>query len=251
MHFDWATFALQTVNFVILVWLLHRFLYKPVLRMVDTRRGEIEAQYAQASAAEAKTKAELAAIETQRTGIVTERDALLKAAAEHAEAAAKDRATRAEADAAALLEQARKTLAKEHDTALAEARDAALDLGLTIARRLLVETPEEIRAGAWLDRIARHLTDLPKPELDELCREIDRDGSLRVVTASALPAETQQTWTARLRGPLGGGATIHFDTDPALIAGAELHFPNAVMRFSWASELAAIRDEVQAHAIGR
>jgi len=35
MHFDWSTFALQTVNFAILVWLLHRFLYRPVLRLLE------------------------------------------------------------------------------------------------------------------------------------------------------------------------------------------------------------------------
>ena len=38
MHIDWWTIALQTVNFVILVWLLQRFLYRPVLR--DDRRAQ-------------------------------------------------------------------------------------------------------------------------------------------------------------------------------------------------------------------
>jgi len=42
MHFDWSTFALQTANFAILVWLLHRFLYRPVLRLLDARRAEID-----------------------------------------------------------------------------------------------------------------------------------------------------------------------------------------------------------------
>ena len=39
MRFDWWTLALQTVNFAVLVWLLHRFLYRPVLRMIATARG--------------------------------------------------------------------------------------------------------------------------------------------------------------------------------------------------------------------
>ena len=43
MHLDWWTIALQTINFAILVWLLHRFLYKPVLRMIDARKAEIAA----------------------------------------------------------------------------------------------------------------------------------------------------------------------------------------------------------------
>ena len=40
MHFDWWTLALQTINFAILAWLLHRFLYKRVLRVIDARRAE-------------------------------------------------------------------------------------------------------------------------------------------------------------------------------------------------------------------
>ncbi|PPC85052.1 MAG: ATPase, partial [Methylocystis sp.] len=46
MRFDWWTLGLQTVNFAVLVWLLHRLLYRPVLRMIDARRAEMEKQYA-------------------------------------------------------------------------------------------------------------------------------------------------------------------------------------------------------------
>ena len=60
MHFDWSTFALQTVNFAILVWLLHRFLYKPVLALVDARRAEIDRQFAEVHAAQAQAEVEAA-----------------------------------------------------------------------------------------------------------------------------------------------------------------------------------------------
>jgi F-type H+-transporting ATPase subunit b len=41
MALDGWTIALQTVNFAILVWLLHRFLYRPVLRVIDARKAEV------------------------------------------------------------------------------------------------------------------------------------------------------------------------------------------------------------------
>jgi len=37
MLFDWFTFAAQLLNFIILVWLLKRFLYRPVLKAIDDR----------------------------------------------------------------------------------------------------------------------------------------------------------------------------------------------------------------------
>jgi F-type H+-transporting ATPase subunit b len=81
MHLDWSTLALQTANFAALVWLLHRLLYQPVLRMVDARRAEIEKQYDGARTAEAQAKDRLTAVEAERAGIAAERSAALKEAA--------------------------------------------------------------------------------------------------------------------------------------------------------------------------
>src|ERR1700746_1523499 len=127
MHFDWSTLALQTANFAILVWLLHRFLYRQVLRMVVARRAEIEKQYDAAGTAEAQTKDRLAEVEAQRAGIAAERAAALKDAMAQVEQAASERRAQAEREAAAaLLEDARKTLAAERRQALAETQRAAL-----------------------------------------------------------------------------------------------------------------------------
>jgi F-type H+-transporting ATPase subunit b len=54
-------------------------------------------------------------------------------------------------------------------------------------------------------------------------------------------------WKTRLHRALGDQTIIEFDLDPALIAGTELHFPNAILRFSWRSTLATIRAEVESH----
>lgn len=247
MHFDWWTLALQTVNFAVLIWLLHRFLYKPVLRMVDARKAEVQKQYAEAKAAEDKTKVHLAAIESERAGIAAERQAALKAAAMQAEGSAKTRRAQAEREAEALLQGTRKTLATERERALAEARRVALDLGVEFARRLLAEVPMQLRAEAWIERIEQHLLALPRTELDALVRQFADGGALTVVTASPLSSETAETWRARLHRPLGDGITIAFDVDPNLVAGAELHFPNAILRFSWQSTLATARSEIDAH----
>jgi F-type H+-transporting ATPase subunit b len=247
MHFDWSTLALQTVNFAALVWLLHRFLYKPVLRMVDARRAEVEKQYMDSHAAEAEAKEQLTAIEAERAGIAAERAARLKTAAIQAEAAAAARRAQAERDAAALLDSARKTLAAERDQALAEVRRAALDLGSEVAGRLLAELPIGLRAEAWIGRIGQHLAALPKPDRDALARQLANGAPLRVTTASELPAEAAEAWRSQLHWILGDRIAIAFEMDPQLLAGAELHFPNAVLRFSWQSALASLRAEIEAH----
>lgn len=247
MHLDWWTLGLQTANFAILVWLLHRFLYKPVLAVIDARKAEARKQLDAAREAEKQAKARLAAVEAERVGIATEREAALKATATQAQALAEARRAEAERDVQALLDATRKTLASERDQALAEARRLALDLGADFAQKLLGEIPESCRADAWIERIERHLVALPQTERDALKNQLGDSQSLTIVTACALPATAADQWKARLRRSLGVSDAMTFEVDPGLIAGAELHFPTAILRFSWQGDLLAARAEVNAH----
>ena len=108
MHLDWWTVGLQTINFAILVWLLHRFLYKPVLRMIDVRKAEVQHQYDDAKAIEDKAVEHFKAIEAERAGIAAEREAALRAAAAQAQGITEAHRVQAERDARALLDAGRK-----------------------------------------------------------------------------------------------------------------------------------------------
>ena len=48
MELNWSTFLLEIINFLVLVWILKRFLYQPVLDVIARRRKAIEAQLAEA-----------------------------------------------------------------------------------------------------------------------------------------------------------------------------------------------------------
>ena len=54
MEFDWTTFILEIINFLILIWILKRFLYQPVLEVIDRRRAGIEKTLADAQRIEAE-----------------------------------------------------------------------------------------------------------------------------------------------------------------------------------------------------
>lgn len=47
MEFSWSTFLLEIINFVVLVWILKQFLFKPVMAVVTRRRTSIEEQLAE------------------------------------------------------------------------------------------------------------------------------------------------------------------------------------------------------------
>ena len=48
MQFDWMTFGLEILNFLVLVWLLKHFLYRPVLAVLDARQARVKSEMARA-----------------------------------------------------------------------------------------------------------------------------------------------------------------------------------------------------------
>lgn len=104
-----------------------------------------------------------------------------------------------------------------------------------------------LRAEAWIERLEQHLKSLSAAELQPLVRELENGGVVTVTTATSLSTVTQNEWSRRLTQILGSGRTV-FEVKPELIAGAELHFPTAVLSCSWQSALAALRSQVTGDA---
>lgn len=247
MRIDWTTLALQLINFAILVWLLQRFLYRPVLRVIDARRAAGDARYAEVQRMAETAKRRLADIEAQRAGITADRAAALAEAREQARQLVEARGAQAERDAKALLDETRQTLARERESLLAEACHSALDLSAEMAGRVLAEIPESLRTEAWLERIDLHLRSLPAAERAELARELAGGAPLRVVSACAISSDAEERWRARLRESLGPEIVVTFETNARLIGGAQLCFPHSTLSFSVEGALCALQEEAARH----
>ena len=247
MSIDWTTLALQVINFAILVWLLQRFLYRPVLRAIDARRAGGDARYAEAQRLAETAKRQLTDLEAQRAGIVADRAAALAEAREQARQLVEARGAQAERDAKALLSETRQMLARERESLLAEARRSALDLSAQMAGRVLAEVPESIRTGGWFERIDQHLRLLPAAERAELVGELAGETSLQVVSACAISLDAEERWRARLRETLGPDIVVTFETDARLIGGTQLCFPHSTLSFSVEGALCALREEAARH----
>jgi len=238
MHFDWWTLGLELINFLVLVWILQRFLYRPVLSIIARRQEDVEAAFTEA--VEAKTTAEQTqrSFEGQQAQLADERQAVLKEA--HA-AALEERervlgAARAEADK--IARAARKKLAEERGIALADVAEKAVDLAGEMSRSILRQARGSAVAEAMLERVEATLSDLPEDKLAPLRHQVAEGSPLRVVTAPSLDRAAQRRWRARLGQRLGNDADIRFEVDDKLIAGAELHFATAALRFAWTDMLA-------------
>ena len=86
MLIDWFTVGAQALNFLILVWLLKRFLYKPILNAIDAREKRIAAELADADAKKAEAQKERDEFQHKNEEFDQQRAALLSKATDEAKA---------------------------------------------------------------------------------------------------------------------------------------------------------------------
>src|ERR1700683_5217260 len=86
MLIDWFTVGAQAINFLILVWLMKRYLYKPILHAIDAREKRIAAELADADAKKAEAKKDRDEFQHKNEEFDKRRAALLSKATEEAKA---------------------------------------------------------------------------------------------------------------------------------------------------------------------
>jgi F-type H+-transporting ATPase subunit b len=241
MHFDWSTLALQTVNVLVLLWLLRRFLFRPIVDIVAARKNAAEKLLAEAAAARERAQAEAEQVTRHEKELAATGERILadaRAAAETERAAllthAKNETVQARDAAVATLEQERRQMRRE---LAAEARR----LAVTIASRLLGRVPAAAVNAALLQSLETWLAKLMPDEV----RALAEPGEvLEVATATPLDAPAQAACAEMLARRLARTPALRFDTDPSLIAGVELRGTHARLRNNWRADLDRIAQEL-------
>ncbi len=238
MQINWWTFALQVVNFLVLVWLLWHFLYRPVRDVIEKRKARAEEAFAEAGRQKEEAEAARRRLEQDRASLADERQDLLKKVHEELEVERGKTLAEAKQQAEKLLAAACQEIADERAGALAEMREQAASLAVDLAAGLLREVGANGASATFLERLERQLKELPVDERERLERDLAADGArLTVVTAAPLASEEQERWKERLNACLGQEPKIEFAIEPEILGGAELRFPHSVIKLTWQNQL--------------
>ncbi|MEI2386903.1 F0F1 ATP synthase subunit delta [Breoghania sp. JC706] len=239
MTFDWWTFAIQAVNVLILVWILHRFLWKPVSRVIAERQEATAAALRDAQEQTRAAEAEQAEIEEIRAGISQERAASLEAARAEAEKVRQTILADAERQARQIRDKARDDIEAARNAARKEARDEAGALALDIAAKLAARLRGPLVKAVFLDALVAEIAALPS----ELRQSVGERGSnLRLTSAVVLDPHEETECRRRIAEALGCTPEITFSVDPALIEGMELYAEHFSILNSWRADLARIEE---------
>ena len=239
MAFSWSTFILELINFLVLVWILKRFLYQPVLDVVERRRADVNATLQSAKQKAQQAEELRQRFEARLTDWQSER--------QHK----RDELTREIAQ-----EWQRRLALLDEELQQQRQKAQALAAEQASSEKLELQTEVIRHGGAFISRLLDGLVDenlharlvrffiqtLEASEAQPQWRSNDSAADIYVTSAYPLNAATRNDLEAILSRLLGK-ATLHFHyaTDAKLIAGLSIELDG------WALD-ANLRDELRAFA---
>jgi F-type H+-transporting ATPase subunit b len=245
MLIDWFTVAAQALNFVILVWLMKRFLYKPILHAIDEREKRIASELANADKKKAEAKKESDEFKLKNEQFDQHRAALMSKATKDANAERQRLLDEARQAADALSAKRQETLgSEEHNLHQAISNRTEQEV-FAIARKALTDlssTSLEERMSAVFIKRLRDLDGPAKTSLGEALKKASEPALVR--SAFALPEKQRAAIQNALNETFSAKIHIRFETAPDLISGIELTTNGQKVAWSIADYLASLEKGV-------
>lgn len=244
MRIDWTTLALETVNAAILIWLLARFLFRPVRALLTNRAAQVAETLAAADAARAAAAQDREEAAAALAGIGTVRAARLAEIEREATTQREAALAAAQREAAALITAAEAEALARQKQAAAAHESAAKALALDIAARLLARLPEPAPVRGFIEGLVAAVAALPPADRRALAGE----NEVQIHLAAPWSADDEALCRAQLAAMLPTVPAFAVTVRPDLLAGLELHSAHAIIRNSLRGDLDQIAAALSAVA---
>jgi F-type H+-transporting ATPase subunit b len=240
VEFDWTTFFLEIINFLILVWILQHFLYRPILNVIAQRRAAVDKTLADAQRIEAE--ATILKQQNERRQIEWAAEKEMAQARLREELAAQREQMMAALEAALAEERERRRVLEERQRQDYEraVEEAGIAQGTAFATKLLsrIATPElEARLYGLL---LEDLRGLCAEDKHALADAVAAPGlQLQVQSAFALDESKRAELTLALAEVVGKKTLpLEYQENPELVAGFLVNIGPWILH-------ANMRDELQ------
>ena len=151
------TMIFQLINLLILMFAFKKYLFKPVLAILEKRRAEIESTYDEASKAETAAKSMKAEYESRMAGAREEADRVIKTATESANAMAGSIVEEAHAQAAQIKRRAEVEIDMERRKAFDEVKGELSGIALDIASQVIDREVSAKDHEAFIDEFIKNV----------------------------------------------------------------------------------------------
>lgn len=221
MEFDSSTFALEIINFLALVWLLQRFFYKPVMRVIDQRQARIEQTLADAQA----VRIEADALKQHYDNRLSDWQQEQALARQHLLQEMEQERDRLMTALQAALDAERDKQRAVDQRRQAEQRRRLVEEGKAEGERFAARLLSRLASAELEDGIRRMLQEelplLPEAQLQAL-RTAEQANEARISSAYALNEQQRADLIHALSQLTGRPVSGQFGQDPELIAGLRI-----------------------------
>lgn len=245
MLIDWFTVGAQVLNFVILVWLMKRFLYKPIRSAIDAREKQIAAELANAAATRAEADEERDVFQRKNEELDRQRVALLRQATDEAKNARQRLLDEARNAADVLTAKRQETLTNDaRNLHRAISRRAQQEV-FAIARKALTDLATASLEERMVVVFTRRVRELDGPAHAGLADALKTASEPALVrSAFELPAEQRAAIERSLHETFSPDIRLHFETAPDLVSGIELSANGQKLAWSIAEYLKSLEQGV-------
>ncbi|GMR21221.1 MAG: F0F1 ATP synthase subunit delta [Gammaproteobacteria bacterium] len=223
MELSWSTFLLEIINFLVLVWILKHFLYRPVLEVIARRRAGIEDRLAEVRRLHDETDALKAEYENRLTDWDHERQQARDALVQELD---EERVRQMEALQTTLAQEREKVQVAEsrrHAEAVRETEHHALRQSAQFAARLLTQAAGPELETRLFDLLVDDLSVLSGDQIAALRTQWgEPPEAIMVTSAYPLPEEQRQRLEETLTKVTGLAMPAQYEQNPDLLAGLRI-----------------------------
>jgi F-type H+-transporting ATPase subunit b len=223
MELSWSTFALEIVNFIILVWILKRFLYKPVLDTIARRRAGIQKTLDDARAMQDGAEALSAKYENRLEAWECEQREARQALTRELDEQRERRLQELETELERVRREAALADAHRQETLTRELERSAIEESARFAARFLERLAGPEVNQRLVDLVIDELSEAPAEALGALS-DVGAPSSAPIRVTSAYPLADRQCQRLQhaLSAALRRELQLEFEQDEKLVAGLRI-----------------------------
>jgi len=247
MLIDWFTVIAQVLNFLVLVWLLKKFLYRPILDAMDKREERVSAKRIDADRAMTEAQREQLNFQQKSVALEQKRTEILAQAANDAKTERQGLLFAAKKESEVLRANWRHALVAEQKNTQREMIDFTQREVYAVARKVLTDL-----AGASLEeRISEvfihRLRGLSGVEQQRLSGSQNNPATSMIVRSAFDLSPAQRADIEHAIQEITGSSAIHFQTTPALISGIELTIDGYKVAWSIGDYISSLEKHITEH----
>ena len=232
MQVDWLTVAAQIVNFLILVWLLQRFLYAPVMQAMERREQRIRDRLREAEEKKDEAEAEARRHRERQNELERRREQILEEARESAEEERRSMEQAARDEVEARKRDWLAHVERQRDEFFRELSRRAGEQFFRLARKAMADLADAALEDQVAGRFASQLEELEPDTRKRLAHAAAEAGAVEIRSRFDLAPETKRRLTRAVHENLSGEAEVAYERNDDLLCGIELRVGSQVLDWS-------------------